>query len=137
MPTNPKPRSQKKLEGTYRKTRDMPVAVPGERVEWCDVTRPRWLDGVEARRMFDELGEYLTGIGVLTRGDLPALGLLANVHAEIREVRAEGHRTPAALMTTFRQMLGEFGLTPATRGRLNPVTARNATTDSFDALKAG
>jgi P27 family predicted phage terminase small subunit len=136
----PKPAPLKKLEGTDRKDRrnvnapELPVAIP---------LMPEWLSD-QAKEAYQELSILLTDMRVLTKADRKALEMLCDAYSEYREareiIRTEGmtyettnkegdvmHRARpevAIASDAFKRvktMLGEFGLTPATRSKVNAL----------------
>jgi P27 family predicted phage terminase small subunit len=101
-----------------------------------------------ARAHWESLCAICIGRGVLTGGDLPALGLLAGTLADIDAARAtiaaEGlttttgadgmkpHPAIRVLESARRdaaRMLGDFGLNPRARASVNPAPEQGGTDD--------
>jgi P27 family predicted phage terminase small subunit len=132
-----RPSALKLLEGTYRPDRSRreprpPAGIP---------EAPAWLCE-QAREIWRELAPALAGMGVLALPDRQALALACDALAEHRAARAvverEGATYPAttesgATLHRVRPEVGiaadawrralrglsEFGLTPASRGRID------------------
>lgn len=105
-----------------------------------------------ARAHWETLAAICCERGVLTGGDLPALGLLAGTLADIDTARAtiaaEGlttatgadgmkpHPAIRVLESARRdaaRMLGDFGLNPRARAAVNPAPEQGGTTDDIAA----
>lgn len=140
MPNRPKPSHLKVVQGTARKDRsnpDEPQPTLGSPVP------PVWLSD-EAKVQWGRFSVWLEQMGVLTVADGPALERLVSVYLEVRDLEASltregrtyatqstvGERVvkahPAVAMLNsadgrLRQMLIEFGLTPAARTKVHTV----------------
>ncbi len=118
----PKPTSLKLLEGT-RKDRvnpSEPTFAPA-----ADLTPPSWLYKT-ARDHWNELAPYLKKAGLLTEGDKFALALLCEAYGRFQhDPDCEKARD------LYRRMLSEFGLTPASRSRIQatPQAPKDALAD--------
>ena len=134
----PKPTDLKRLQGNPGKRRlpeNEPELLPGTLVP------PDWLKG-EALEFWDELVPILDEMGILSTSDRLALAALCSAFGDYRAaseiLEREGltyEKTTAAGKVTvkprpeisirndaFRRMtsmLGEFGLTPSSRSRVN------------------
>lgn len=136
MPNPKKPTHLKAIQGTQRKDRDNPAepVVSGGRP-----TAPEHLSPMEAEK-FDELAGYLEGMRVLSVEDRDALAALSVVLVEIQEdqilLNSEGayyvpnldnpivraHPAVQRLASNRQRaqaLLGEFGLTPASRSKVS------------------
>lgn len=149
------PREIKKQKGTYQPSRDLNKDVKFEIVESVKV--PSFLKG-ESRKSFlllvNELG--LNGYRILTKLDIPALVLLSDAYGEYIETckvinsegrtivqknsRGKDNTVQHPLLSYKRQlfkditlMLKEFGLTPASKNRIEFGIIDNDTEDTeFD-----
>ena len=147
MPNPRTPSHLKVVRGTVRKDRANP-AEPQPDLAPDNVRPPDWLElSPLARKAWHELVPYLRGMGVLTRADRVALALLCDSLASYvtakRTVQEVGgtyetenehgakmiRKHPAveigAANSQFaKTMLGEFGLTPASRSKVSRVEGR-------------
>lgn len=146
MGNPPTPRALKVLRGTDRKDRTNPNEPRPDTLS-ADAKPPEWLGLNEmAQTAWGDLLPVLRRMGVLTVADPIALAMLCDALAEYVAARtvvdAEGRtywtrgkvemqrtRPEVAIAADAwrraKVMLGEFGLTPATRGRVSgsPVAA--------------
>jgi phage terminase small subunit len=122
---NRKPTNLKILQGTYRKDRDSgrepqpPVGIP---------PKPKWMTKA-ARKYWRPLMCSIPP-GVMTHADDLAAALLCEALAEY--VAATDWRQRSAWAKLTLSLLREFGMTPASRGRVH--VAPPEALDEFDAL---
>lgn len=129
-----KPSELKKLEGTYRKDRAA-RNEPKPRVEIPPC--PSWLTAA-GKREYRKHAEMLVNLRVMTEADRLALAAFANEYAKWREAEGKVGELGAVLISEktgapylnpwqniasnhFKNMvklMGEFGLTPASRSRI-------------------
>lgn len=128
----PKPTRLKLLHGNpgRRRVDPTPEAPPGR------PTRPQWLTGA-ARKEWDRICSILALERRLSAADGPALEKLATLHGRWTRWRELADTSPLTvtgpdgtpkphpaivqeriLSDAYRKMLVEFGLTPASRGRV-------------------
>lgn len=131
-----KPTALKIAEGTFRKDRAVNEPTPST-VDVSKMKAPEHFDDVH-KTMWDEYVEELTSLGVLTVIDKMAFEVMFEIYIEIQEFKAaieeEGkyvtddrgnkRRNPLIsqvnqLRQTLRQFLSEFGMTPASRTKIN------------------
>lgn len=156
MPNRPTPTHLKVVKGTQRKDRsnaDEPKPDPTTPIP------PAWLSD-EAKVQWGRFAVVLEQMGVLTIADGAALERLVLCYLEVKKleeaVAADGHtyRTkstqgeevvkanPAVAMlssadTRLRQMLIEFGLTPAARTKVHTVKRNGKPPDEKPKPAAG
>lgn len=145
---NRKPTALKVLQGTARPDR-LPENEPKPRP--IAPALPRGLSSA-ARRLWRELAPKLEKLGLLTETDGPLFEALCEAWARYQEARRRYRRVIRAVdpvngMTTIRKaevsvekaeaalrmLAAEFGLTPASRGRLD-VAAEPSEDDAFEAF---
>ncbi len=115
-----KPRETKDPGGTLRKHREPAEVVDFPEVEPAALPKPPvWVKGVDARREWTRLVKLLTANHVLTEGDLSALGHLCALHGEIVDDLRRKVRPTGTTRTQLRLFYEEFGLTPASRGKVS------------------
>lgn len=146
----PKPTKLKKLEGTYRKDRDIggelapPPGTP---------TIPKWLDE-EAKAEWARIVPQLVELGVLTGLDGGALERYCVAHSNWVRAQLDVQKKGAVLKTPFgpqknpnvkialeeraaaRQLAGELGLSPSARSRVK-VPEKPAAEDNTEAFLFG
>lgn len=109
------PRALKVVKGTLRKHRDHPEP---NLAPFTDREPPEWLNGCDAIDAWRHLVAILEPAGVLTAGDHTALAHAAQVHGAAVARWRQGIEPTAAMLVQLRLLLVEFGLTPASRGRV-------------------
>ena len=127
----PKPRALKLLQGTER-AEGIEIEIPP--VE--DGTPPNWLVNPDAVEVWDRLYLLLSGLGVLTLGDVDALAQLCDLQGQIIHARRLGAVPNSAMIQQLRTFYNEFGLTPASRGRVRAAGNTKAS-NPFAGLKTG
>lgn len=130
---SPKPSEQKKLEGTYRKDR---AATNEPKPKVIVPSCPQWLTA-EGKREYKRQAKMLIALRVMTEADRMALAAYAHEYSKWREAEEIVDREGAVLVgekggaylnpwkniasNHFKNMIklmGEFGLTPASRTRI-------------------
>jgi phage terminase small subunit len=124
MPKPPQPHALKVLKGTDRPDRSRgqgPAYPPPQSSD-----PPGWLTDPLALEYWHRIFPLLDGAGVLTAVDVEPLAHLCNLHGWLVKSWRAGELPKSATLTTYRQFLGSFGLTPGTRGAVagapRPVT---------------
>ena len=130
----PKPTAQKEFEGTYRADR----AARNEPKPRVKIPKPPdWLAG-EGLKEYRRVARLLVAVRVLTEVDGMALAAYAQQYQRWIEAEAEVRRLGMLIkspngfpvynpylsiansaLKTMRQLMGEFGLTPASRTRID------------------
>lgn len=116
---NPKkPRQLKIIAGTDRPSR----RDPGPTVDFplVDSTPvpPDWLPNNHAVKEWERLAPLLQANGLLTEAGLSAFGHLCATHGKIVQLHAAGEAPNASLLSTLRNLLNDFGLTPVAQGKV-------------------
>ena len=78
---------------------------------------PKWLKG-EAKREWNRVLPYLTGTKVLAKLDTGPLATYCLLHAEVVKAARKGEIPTAAVISQYRSLAGEFGMTPSSRSRI-------------------
>ena len=126
-----KPYGMKVLEGT---------AKPGDRpaVEFPEVENdaPPYfiLNDEHAMREWDHLFPLLKATRVMTEADRTQLGLMCANFSDVVKTRLAGSKPTASDKNSLRADYAEFGLTPASRGRVKPV-AEGEAKNQFNQLR--
>jgi len=120
-----KSNAEKRLEGTARADRYRPhlELPPAE-----DLTPPASLNGPEAVKGWRRIVDALAPAGIISAADVLILVHLCNLHGRCIRLWRAGESPTAAELTQVRMMLGEFGLTPATRSKV--ARAKGQPTDA-------
>ena len=149
----PKPTEQKLLEGTYRTDR-APHNEPKPRV--MIPRAPEWLQGV-ALKEYNRHAKMLVGLRVMTEADRLALVAFTYEYGKWREaeeaLNEEGPvlysvKTGAAYLNPWQgiasnhfknmvKLMQEFGLTPASRSRIDAQPEDEKQTSLAEKLFAG
>lgn len=118
-----KPRSLKVVSGTTRADRDVPIV----NLPIVDVlpSAPDWLPNAHAVNEWNRLGPILVANGLLTVGGLSAFGLLCGMHGKLVQLWAAGEAPTAAVVSQYRNLINDFGLTPVAQGRVKGATVED------------
>lgn len=117
MPRKRETNDTKALRGTNRTDRGTSNLValpkPAELPE-----APEWVSEGAARDEFNRIAGHLHEAGSLTELSVVPLGHLASLHATLARHWAHEMTPPSALLSQYRLLAQEFGLTPAMATRL-------------------
>ena len=114
MPRPRKPNALRKLEGTER----LASFEERESTPADDLSPPSGLiDNPDARRLWNEYATELQTCGVLGAVDKNPLAVLCSLEAVLIGQLRGGDPPNAALMSQWRMLLNEFGLTPSSRSK--------------------
>jgi hypothetical protein len=80
---------------------------------------PDWLPNVHAVREWNRLVPLLIANRVLTEPAISALAMLCALHGKIIQLWMAGQSPTGFLLSQYRALLGDFGLTPATQGKVH------------------
>jgi hypothetical protein len=122
MPRRPKPEHLKVISGS-RQPSTPSVSLP--LVEEVPPA-PDWLPNVHAVREWNRLVPLLVANRVLTEPAISALATLCALHGKIIQLWMAGQSPTGFLLSQYRALLGDFGLTPATQGKVHPGTGPSA-----------
>ena len=132
----PKPHGLKVVQGTAKDGEEA-IQLP----EAGDLAPPDWLRDLPvpevaelAVREWNHLAPLLDESRVMTEGDLSQLALACQHHAEIVYDLSRGVKVTAADRAQLRTSYSEFGLTPASRTRVQPTGSKKKA-NAFGALK--
>ncbi len=124
---NRKPREQKALSGTLRKGREAAFAP---QVDPCKVPEPpRSLKPAE-RVLWRELAAEVEALGVYSSSDRTTFRLLVKTVAMAEDV-SDAYMPPTArvrLVQAANSLLSAFGLSPASRGKVNAASKKKQDT---------
>lgn len=112
-----KPTVLKLLSGTARKDRDNGEAVTLPCLDSIP-DPPSWLPNAEAVNEWHRLCAVLTAVGLLSEAALSPLAVLCSLHGRITRAFAAGECPSGHLISQYRLLLGDFGLTPASRAKV-------------------
>tara|TARA_R100000005_G_scaffold75323_1_gene42505 strand:- start:4393 stop:4773 length:381 start_codon:yes stop_codon:yes gene_type:complete len=122
----------KLLAGTARPDRDKPGEADLPVIDQVPEA-PEWLPNGHAVREFEKLAAFLHANKILTEASVVPLAHLAAIHGKLVQGYAAGITPSGHLLSQYRALCGDFGLTPANAhkvrangdaGRRNPF-ARN------------
>lgn len=115
-----KPQGLKVVSGTVRNDRQASASVDLPIVEQLPPA-PDWLPNAHAVREWERLGPCLVANKLLTVGGLSAFGVLCGLHGKLVQLWAAGEAPTAAVISQYRAMINDFGLTPVAQGKVRPV----------------
>lgn len=117
MPRPKKPTVLKILSGTVRKDRDNGAAVPLSCLDSIP-DPPYWLPNAEAVKEWHRLCGILAAVGLLSEAALSPLAVLCSLYGRITRAFAGGECPSGHLISQYRLLLGDFGLTPASSAKV-------------------
>jgi hypothetical protein len=114
-----KPAGLKVVAGTSRKDRevesvDLPV------IETVPLA-PDWLPNAHAVKEWDRLAPILVANKLLTEAGTSALAHLCALHGKIVQLYAAGESPVASMVSQYRNLINDFGLTPVAQGKVKSV----------------
>ena len=113
---NRTPPTLKAIAGTQRPDR---VYETVDFEPCADVPRaPDWLANVHAVAEWNRLGPILHANGLLTEAGLTAFGVMCSLFGKIVQLYAAGESPTANMITGYRSLANDFGLTPYAQGRV-------------------
>ncbi len=125
-----KPSALKAISGTNQKCRaenkitEMPLvsAVP---------EAPDWLPNAHAIKEWNRLAPLLHANKLLTEAGLSALAVLCSLHGKIVQLFAAGESPTGHMVSQYRNLINDFGLTPVAQGKVKPIAEKDKTTNPF------
>lgn len=115
-----KPSQLKVVAGTERKDR-----APASSVEMPAVSEvpmpPDWLPNAHAIKEWNRLAPILVANKLLTEAGLSAFGMLCSLHGKLVQLWAAGEAPVASMVSQYRNLINDFGLTPVAQGKVKPV----------------
>lgn len=112
-----KPYGLKLLEGTAKPGDEPEVEFP----VLADGEPPHWVKEENAVEEWCRLYPLLSSTRILTEGDRTELGHLCNLHGKIVKKWLADDMPSGTILARLQSMLCDFGLNPASRGRVKPV----------------
>lgn len=120
MPNPRKPLALKLLQGTTRPDRPTPPHV-----EYPLVTAapepPEWLQDPRAVAEWTRLVPILMGVGLLSEASIGSLAILCATFGAIAGLVSQGQPPPASLLSVYRALAGDFGLSAVAQQKLHPA----------------
>lgn len=127
MPRPKKPHGLKVVAGTARPDRDGPplVDLPGV----SEVPEaPDWMPNAHAIKEWNRLAPILHANKLLTEAGLSTLGQMCALHGKLVQLWAAGEAPNASMLSQYRGLANDFGLTPVAQGKVRPhgeITPKN------------
>jgi len=126
MPNPTKPRSLKVIAGTERRDRAAAPALELPLVAGAPKP-PDWLPNAHAVKEWHRLVPILMGCKLLTNASTSALAMLCALHGAIVESYATGESPTGSMLSQYRNLANDFGLTPIAQGRVKTAGATEST----------
>lgn len=129
MPNPGKPIALKLMTGSRRvPSAAGTVVLPAlERVP----SAPDWLPNSYARAEWKRLATLLVANRLLTEGSLSVLGHACALYGAITRSWSAGHEPRAATLGIYRQIVNDFGLTPASAARAGAARGDASSANRF------
>lgn len=115
-----KPAGLKVVAGTQRKDREQPPPVDLPTIGEVPAA-PDWLPNAHAIKEWDRLAPILVANKLLTEGGLSAFGMLCSLHGKLVQLWAAGEAPVASMVSQYRNLINDFGLTPVAQGKVKAV----------------
>jgi phage terminase small subunit len=125
-----KPPQLKAISGTKQKCRPDPVAVDLPLVSAVP-DAPDWLPNAHAVTEWDRLAPMLTANKLLTEAGCSPLGVLCALHGKIVQLFSAGECPTGHMLSQYRNLVNDFGLTPVAQGKVKPVGAKEEVKNPF------
>ena len=115
-----KPEQLKVVAGTDRADRVPAGGVDHKAIDDLPAP-PDWLPNAHAIKEWNRLGPLLVRVNLLTDAGLSAFGQLCALHGKIVQLWAAGEAPTGHMMSQYRALINDFGLTPVSQGKVNPT----------------
>ena len=115
-----KPASLKVVAGTTRKDREQEPSVELPPVSEVPAP-PDWLPNAHAVKEWERLAPILVANKLLTEAGTSALGVLCALHGKIVQLYIAGEAPVASMVSQYRNLINDFGLTPVAQGKVKPI----------------
>lgn len=117
MPHPRKPHNLKVVSGSRQPDPEGTVELPV--VSEVPAT-PDWLPNAHAVKEFERLALILHANKLLTEAGVQALAHLCALHGKIVQLYAAGESPVASMVSQYRGLINDFGLTPVAQGKVRP-----------------
>lgn len=118
-----KPNNLKVLNGSRRIDETPGLDLP--KVDTLPAA-PDWLPNPQAVEEFDRLAEILSTNGLLTKGNVSALAVMAALFGSITQIYRGGSVPTGALISQYRASCSDFGLQPAHSHKVTPADTKKS-----------
>ena len=119
-----KPQSLKKVAGTERPDRDSTPTIQGQSCETVPPP-PAWLRP-HAAADWEYLAPLLQANGLLFKTNLKPLAILCALGGQIQDSYEQGEPPQAFLVSQYRALFNDFGMTPVAMGRIKPIGSQES-----------
>lgn len=119
MPRPRKPTPLKVVAGTDRPDRADPAGVDLPSIDSLPPP-PDWLVNAHAGTEYQRLGPLLVNNGLLTEAGLMTFVHYCNIHGQLVRLWAAGMEPTGHLLSQYRGLANDFGLTPVAQGKVKP-----------------
>lgn len=120
---NKKPINLKLLSGTDQPCRRDEGGAEYEPLEQIPEP-PDWLPNAHAVKEYNRLGPVLHKNRLLTEAGVMAFAHLCAIHGKIVQLYAAGESPTGHLLSQYRNLINDFGLTPVAQGKVRPTEAK-------------
>jgi len=115
-----KPAGLKVVAGTQRKDREQPPPVDLPTISEVP-SAPDWLPNAHAIKEWDRLAPILVANKLLTEAGMSPFGMLCALHGKLVQLWSAGESPVASMVSQYRNLINDFGLTPVAQGKVKPV----------------
>jgi phage terminase small subunit len=115
-----KPAGLKMISGTKRADRPQQPLVELPTISEVPPA-PDWLPNAHATKEWDRLAPILVANKLLTEAGLSPFGMLCSLHGKLVQLWAAGECPVASMVSQYRNLINDFGLTPVAQGKVRQV----------------
>lgn len=130
MPNPGKPHALKVITGSRRIAKDAPITSTFPVIDAAPPA-PQWLPNAHAVSEWNRLAPLLVANRLLTEPALQVLGHVCALHGVIVERMGKGQPPNAALISVYRGLINDFGLTPVAQVKVRPAGGEPSTANPF------
>lgn len=129
-----KPSHLKAVAGTSRKDREPDGPVVEFEVVSEVPASPDWLPNGHAIKEFNRLAPILHASRLLTEAGVQALAHMCVLHGKIVQLYAAGEAPVASMISQYRNLINDFGLTPMAQGKVRPSGETDKPASKFSGI---
>lgn len=117
MPAPRKPNNLKVITGTDQPCRVTDIGANLPSIDQIP-NPPTWLPNAHAKKEWKRLAPFLVNNQLLTEAGLSAFGHICALHGKIVGLWSAGETPTAHLISQYRALINDFGLTPVAQGKV-------------------
>lgn len=92
---------------------------------------PNWLPNVHAQKEWQRLAPILVANRILNEANLGGFSQLCSLHGKLVQLWAAGEPPSGHLISQYRQLLNDYGLTPVSSSRVAAIKSESEKANRF------